>query len=156
MGPLLVFGFVAATFLIIAFVKTEPARTAARMRREEAEQHKLEVLAQADYFIKHSHERAQEAYEQLAKDIRAMPKYSVWREDVLRKHGRRCSICGSTENIEVDHRRSLYSLVRIYGITDLVEAYECEALWEIENGNPLCKMHHDATVTSTYRRNAQA
>lgn len=97
-----------------------------------------------------------EAYEQLARDIRAMPKYAVWREDVLLKHGRRCSICGSTENIEVDHRHSLYSLVRIYGITNLDEAYACDALWEVGNGNPLCRPCHDKTAPSAYRRKKAA
>ncbi len=152
MGPLIAFGILGAFLLVVLYLNAQPARTAARAKREEAERHKTDMLAQADYLLKQSQEQAWREYEQLSKEIRAMPRYQVWRDDVFKRFGRRCSICGSTENLEVDHRVSLYSLVRFHRITDTVGAYECDDLWRVDNGNPLCKEHHDATTNSTYRR----
>ena len=92
-------------------------------------------------------------YHQLRKDIEAMPQYRIWREEILNKFGRKCSICGSTENIEVDHRyESFYSIIKKHAITNTVQAYECATLWDVNNGAPLCKMHHDQTKSSTYRQ----
>lgn len=139
-------------FLYAFFAASEPERAARRAKREEERQRKAELVAQAEQLTAKNREWVMAAYERLSQEIRAMPKYAVWREDVLKKHGRRCSICASTENIEVDHRHSLYSLIRIYKITNTQQAYECDALWEIENGNPLCKSCHDRTTTSLYRQ----
>lgn len=90
-------------------------------------------------------------YRSLRKDIEAMPQYKVWRQAVIEKFGRKCSVCGSVENIEVDHRyKSFYAIVRENRITDTVKAYECAELWNIDNGAPLCKKHHDKTKSSVY------
>lgn len=102
-------------------------------------------------------QRAKEAeisqYRELRKEIEAMPQYQQWRQGVLEKFGRKCAVCGSTENIEVDHRyESFYAIVRKYGITNTIQAYECSALWDINNGAPLCKLHHDQTKSSIYHR----
>lgn len=90
-------------------------------------------------------------YKSLRKEIEAMPQYKIWREAVIKKFGRKCSVCGSTENIEVDHRfKSFYAIVRENRITDIVKAYECAELWNVDNGAPLCKKHHDQTKSSVY------
>ena len=121
---------------------------AARLLRAEKE----EALANAE-------QRKQEiwaSYVKLEKDIRAMPRYAVWRQDVLAKYGRRCAVGGPecTKDLEVDHfPRSLYSLVLMYGIQNAgIQAYECTALWDVNNGAVLCKFHHDQTKSSRYRQ----
>lgn len=92
-------------------------------------------------------------YRKLRKEIEAMPQYRIWREEVLKKFGRKCVVCGSTENIEVDHRyESFYSIVKRHGITNTVQAYECAALWDVNNGAPLCRLHHDQTKSSVHHR----
>jgi len=45
---------------------------------------------------------------------------------------------------------AFYSVVREYKITNIMQAYECTALWNINNGSPLCKLHHDQTKSSLY------
>lgn len=88
-------------------------------------------------------------YRQLRKDIEAMPQYQQWRQSVLQKYDTKCVVCGSTENIEVDHRyESFYSIIQRHRITNVIDAYECSALWDINNGAPLCKLHHDQTRSS--------
>lgn len=89
-------------------------------------------------------------YRQLRKEIESMPAYENWKQRVFEKFGgRRCMKCGSTENIEVDHRyKSFYSIINKYGIINKDQAYECVELWDIENGAPLCKKCHDKTKSS--------
>lgn len=97
-----------------------------------------------------------EQYRQLRKEIESMPAYENWRQRVFEKFGgRRCMKCGSTENIEVDHRyKSFYSIVKTYGITNKDDAYGCTALWDVNNGAPLCKPCHDETRSSkSFNRN---
>ncbi|OGJ54789.1 hypothetical protein A2880_03380 [Candidatus Peribacteria bacterium RIFCSPHIGHO2_01_FULL_49_38] len=93
----------------------------------------------------------------IVKDIRAMPRYAVWRQDVFARYGRKCAIGGfncRTDNLEVDHfPQSLHSLVSRYRIPDAgIQAYECTALWDVNNGAVLCKIHHDQTSSSQYRQ----
>lgn len=96
--------------------------------------------------------RRMEQYQQLRKEIEAMPQYEHWRQAVFQKFGRKCAVCGSTENLEVDHRyMSFYAIMQKYGITNTVQAYECVLLWDVNNGAPLCKTHHDQTASSKYR-----
>lgn len=93
-----------------------------------------------------------EIYKALREQIEAMPQYDHWRRAVLEKFGRRCAVCGSTENLEVDHRyKSFHAIVFAYGITNTIQAYECAALWDINNGAPLCRAHHEQTISSRYR-----
>ena len=93
-------------------------------------------------------------YLKLEKEIRAMPKYAVWRQDVLARYARKCAIndplCKG--GLEVDHfPRSLYSLVSMCEIRTTMQAYECAALWDVNNGGVLCKSHHDQTKSSMSR-----
>lgn len=88
-------------------------------------------------------------YWQLRKEIESMHQYGIWRQAVLQKFGRKCAVCGSTETLEVDHRyKSFYAITKEYGITNKVQAYGCAELWDVENGAPLCKIHHDQTPSS--------
>ncbi|KKT62668.1 MAG: hypothetical protein UW55_C0010G0017 [Candidatus Giovannonibacteria bacterium GW2011_GWA2_44_26] len=90
-------------------------------------------------------------YRQLRNEIERMPEYERWRNAVLEKYGRKCAVCGSAENIEVDHRyRSFYAIVQLYQIENIVQAYECQALWDVNNGAPVCKKHHDQTRSSRF------
>jgi hypothetical protein len=92
-------------------------------------------------------------YRRLRKTIENMPKYSLWRKEVFKKHGERCVVCGSKRSIQIDHRKSFHSIIRDHTITNIDEAYECDALWDVDNGNPLCKSCHDKTTHSiNYRK----
>ena len=120
-----------------------------RLAQEEKERERQEIETKL-----HKAKAAEiELYRQLRKKIMAMPKYECWRQDVLKRYGRKCTICGSTENIEVDHfPKSFYEIVRKCGVTNIIEAYECVELWDVNNGAPLCKEHHDKTTSSKWHR----
>jgi len=96
-------------------------------------------------------------YWQLRKEIESMPQYGIWRQAVLKKFGRKCAVCGEVNNLEVDHRyKSFYEIIKRNGITNKVQAYGCAELWNVENGAPLCKIHHDQTPSSRkYLQNNQ-
>ncbi|MDD2785918.1 MAG: hypothetical protein PHS79_03430 [Patescibacteria group bacterium] len=119
--------------------KKEKLELQARLEREEL--FKQKILAQQKVEDEHMN-----CYRQLRKEIEATPQYKHWRQGVLDKYGKKCILCGSGEKIEVDHRyQSFYAIIKRFGITNIVEAYECEALWDINNGAPLCRSHHELT-----------
>ena len=135
-----------------------------KLERENNRQERLESLEIAKYQRKLEQERILEEqekakeqelhkYQQLRKDIEAMPEYEHWRQAVFKERGRKCTRCGSTENLEIDHRfKSFYAIIKEYGVTNTNQAYECPVLWSVDNGAPLCKTHHDETTSSIYRQ----
>lgn len=90
-------------------------------------------------------------YQELRKSIGQMPKYAKWKNDVFDKNGRRCDICGKMDNLEIHHRTSFYSLIQRYNITDIHKAFECDSLWDINNGSVLCRVCHEKTESYQYR-----
>lgn len=92
-------------------------------------------------------------YITLRAEIEKMPQYKIWRQAVLEKFGRKCAVCGSKNNLEVDHRyKSFYAIIKEDNIINTIQAYECATLWNINNGAPLCKIHHNKTFSSIYRQ----
>ncbi len=168
------FGYILASFIIVVLAgrglykytrpenieerrnRRETARIAwqenQRIKREKLEQEKHE----RELKIKETREVKMARYEKLRKDIEAMPQYEIWRQAVFQKFGRKCAICGSTEKLEIDHSwKSFYSIIKEYGITNTIQAYESTALWDVNNGAPLCKVCHDRTASSIYRQMAK-
>ncbi|MFA5936665.1 MAG: DUF4116 domain-containing protein [Candidatus Paceibacterota bacterium] len=118
------------------------------INKERLEQWKRDVAKWQQY----QNSNQNENYSKLRKEIEQMPQYEIWRQAVLEKFGRKCAVCGSTENLEVDHRyKSFYAIIKEYDITNIIQAYECPTLWNVNNGAPLCKIHHDKTTSSVYR-----
>ncbi|MES2953020.1 MAG: hypothetical protein V4674_00470 [Patescibacteria group bacterium] len=106
----------------------------------------------AAYMRRDAEERRKAAYVELRRQIEHMPQYAAWRQGVFEKYGRNCIVCGSSENVEIDHRyMSFYAIIQRYGITTVMQAYECMILWDVNNGAPLCRAHHDQTSSSRYR-----
>lgn len=123
------------------------------LEHQRVEDEKISALRQIELKRKLEDEEKFNQYRQLRKAIEAMPQYSLWRQDVLNRFGKKCAICGSTDNIEVDHRyKSFYAIIKQNNIMNTIQAYECHALWDINNGAPLCKAHHDKTKSSMYYR----
>lgn len=122
---------------------------AARAQKEAKEEREKEYL---QYEAEQARESERQRIENIKQEIRAMPRYAVWRQEILAKYGRRCMVCGSRENLEVDHYPlSLHALVSKYHIENRIRAYECTALWDMNNGAPLCRAHHEQTTSSRYR-----
>ncbi|MBI2120700.1 MAG: hypothetical protein HYT94_03710 [Parcubacteria group bacterium] len=132
--------------------RKEEEKERERERRNREESARIEK-EQQEYNRQIAKERFILQYRQLRKEIEAMPQYEHWRQAVFQKFGRKCAVCGSTENLEIDHRYlSFYAIIQKFGITDTVQAYECVELWNVNNGAPLCKTHHDQTKSSVYHK----
>lgn len=128
------------------------AQTAFRVRREkrEEEQRIVEKAREREERRK----RDEEAYavrRQLRIEIEKMPKYSNWRNAVFVRCGRACEICGETKGLEIHHRVSFDAIQRAYKISTIVQAFECDALWNVNNGSVLCKQCHEKMESSKYR-----
>lgn len=96
-------------------------------------------------------------YERIEKrcmEIRNMPKYQTWRKQVFEKWGHVCEVCGETENLEIHHRKSLYSIVKNNKLMNILlsRTIECDELWDPNNGSVLCKPHHDEQESSQQRK----
>lgn len=90
-------------------------------------------------------------YSILRKQIEQMPIYERWRQDVINKCRNRCQMCGTNNNLEVHHRVSFYLLLKQHNITLIEQAFENKYLWNIDNGEVLCKECHDKMESSKNR-----
>ena len=146
---------VAMLFLILKdksaehHVQNEQRNVERKLEKEIAQQEVERERKQQEMEWLHQKRAALIQYKQLRQEIEKMPQYGIWRQSVLTKFGKKCAVCGDTENLEVDHRyKSFYRIVQTYGITDIIQAYGCVELWDVDNGAPLCKTHHDQTPSS--------
>lgn len=152
-------GLVIALLVRIIKNKLEERKKNADERQIIREREKLIIQAEKEYEEKQKElewQRIKEIrmaeYQKLRKEIEAMPKYANWKNAVLAKNGTKCEICGKTENLEIHHRQSFYSIIQACQIKNIVQAFEINALWEIDNGSVLCKTCHNQTTSSKYRK----
>ena len=75
-------------------------------------------------------------------------------KEVFKKYGRKCEVCGEENNIEIHHRQSLHKIINRFGIKNINDAFECNKLWDVDNGSVVCKFCHEKTRSHQYR-NAQ-
>lgn len=85
----------------------------------------------------------------LYKGIRISGKYYKWRKEILLRD-KECTICSSTEELEVDHIKPFVKIVKENNIKFVHESYLCEELWETRNGRVLCHTCH--LKTTSYRQ----
>ena len=83
----------------------------------------------------------------ISEQIREMPEYSNWKNEVFQRDGRYCMNegCESNENLEIHHIKSLYSIIKKYKIDNKEEASMCNELWDVNNGKVLCRECHKRT-----------
>lgn len=159
-------GFLAETFpwglilvaivgIILWFEATKPKREESRKIREiEARKRADEMIKERERqatLLKEVKDREYAIRKQLRAEIEKMPKYSNWRTAVFERCGKRCEMCGSMKELEIHHRISFDSLLRKNQITTIEKAFECDALWETDNGSVLCKECHAKMESSKYR-----
>jgi hypothetical protein len=70
-----------------------------------------------------------------------------WRQQVLKRDGRKCVLCGSKKRLEVDHIKPLSYLIKKHKIMILEQAFLCQEFWDVSNGRVLCKPCHKKTDT---------
>ena len=133
----------------------EQERESNRIQKEEENKIKREEyllkLKQKEEETRQEKEARMAEYQKLRKEIEAMPKYENWKNSVFLKNGARCEMCGEVKNLEIHHRQSFHSIIRAYQIKNIAQAFEANALWEIDNGSVLCKTCHAKMESSKYR-----
>lgn len=74
--------------------------------------------------------------------VRRLQELRNWQNQVKDRDGRKCTKCGSNNNLESHHIVELSVLLVQYNICSIEEARNCKELWNIENGITLCQEHH--------------
>ena len=78
--------------------------------------------------------------------IRHSFKYCQWRSDVFTRDDFICQECGKRNcYLEAHHIKKFSEIIKEYSIKTLEEALNCEELWNINNGQTLCKKCHNKT-----------
>lgn len=103
------------------------------------------------YFTKYKVPRKKWKYEILHEGIplttflRNCNTYSTWRRDVYSRDSFLCQICGSNNKLEAHHIIAFAYLLKKNNINSYEEALSCSELWEVSNGQTLCRSCHKET-----------
>jgi len=85
------------------------------------------------------------------KQVRRLQESKNWRTKVFRRDGFTCQVCGVTGGyLEAHHIKSFAKILWDYKVSTVAEALTCKLLWDIRNGQTLCKKCHKKT--KNYRR----
>jgi len=84
--------------------------------------------------------------------IRTSTKYKEWHAKVLAKDNWTCVICGVQGYLEVHHIIPFEVIIETYGITNIIEALLCDALWDINNGITVCPHCHEVLDKKRHQR----
>lgn len=83
---------------------------------------------------------------ELKLSIKNTIEYRQWRSDVYTRDDFRCQICNNRGGqIEVHHINPFASILEINKIKSLFDALNCSELWNINNGQTLCRKCHYKT-----------
>ena len=84
----------------------------------------------------------------LNKSIRHLSKYHEWRTACYIRDYRTCQSCKETKReLNVDHIKPMFIILKENNIQTLDDALACDELWDINNGRVLCKKCHEGTDT---------
>jgi len=145
-------------YLFSYLIESAPERAA--KREEERENARIEaerIVQKKAEMIELQKQQKRDEYArrvQLRTEIEKMPKYSTWKNEVFEKCGRKCEMCGETNELEIHHRDSFDSMLKAFEINKAKDAFECNALWRVDNGSVLCKKCHEKMESSVYRNKA--
>lgn len=82
----------------------------------------------------------------LAEQIRKCFKYRQWRSDIFERDNYTCQECGIRGTfLEAHHIKEFSKIMAENNIKTLEQALACEELWNINNGQTLCKECHKKT-----------
>lgn len=124
-----------------------------RRKEKERKMKKQEEKQKKEQARKRKKQKKYEEYKKLRSEIEEMPKYQNWRNRVFEKNRRKCEVCGAKNNLEIHHRTSFYKLVKRHNIASKIEAFECDAFWDVDNGSVVCKSCHEKTESHKNYRN---
>jgi len=83
--------------------------------------------------------------------IRYHKKTKLWRQSVFKNDNYTCQDCGAkngnghTVHLEAHHIKMFYVIIKENNIKTIKDAINCEELWNINNGQTLCKKCHEKT-----------
>lgn len=78
----------------------------------------------------------------LVRTYRVTPKYKAWRTSVLNRDNHTCLKCGARELLEVNHIITVKEIFKQNKFATTDELYRCSLLWDMNNGETLCKSCH--------------
>jgi 5-methylcytosine-specific restriction endonuclease McrA len=82
----------------------------------------------------------------LSERIKKSYKYKEWRRCVFERDNYTCIECGVVGGILHPHHKKAFSLILNENkIRTIVDANECKELWEVDNGETLCRECHKKT-----------
>lgn len=85
--------------------------------------------------------------------IRNSPEYYNWRTQVFTRDNYKCVVCDVVgAGLAAHHIKHFAEIIKENTITTIEEAFNCNILWDINNGVTLCKKHHKETHDN-YRLN---
>ena len=76
---------------------------------------------------------------------REMREYKQWRSDCFIRDKWTCQTCQSKGYVTVHHIKGFSKILRENNIKDILDARNCEELWDIKNGVTLCEECHSLT-----------
>lgn len=88
---------------------------------------------------------------QIGLSIRKSSKYQNWRMEVFKRDNFACIKCQSRIDIEADHIKPFALILEENNIRSLKDAIQHDELWDIANGQTLCRKHHKETETHSAR-----
>ena len=68
--------------------------------------------------------------------VRHTARYRDWRDQVLEAKGRACVLCGSNDQVQVDHIVPLGKLLK--GVETFHDALSRPCVFDVDNGRPIC------------------
>ena len=83
----------------------------------------------------------------LSRQIRMSRRYKDWRKIVLERDNNTCQKCKNPGN-DVHHKKSFKKILEENQIKNYEQALNCEEIWEISNGQTLCKKCHGTKKSS--------
>ena len=109
------------------------------------ETRKKQSLAQIKRFDRDGRSNLYFSYRNLL--LRRSLKYKLWRQAVFERDKYTCQGCGKKgKDLEADHKEGFAKLLHKYNPKSLFEAYQCDELWNVENGETLCHDCHKETL----------
>lgn len=91
-----------------------------------------------------SHYQWKGGLSKLAQSIRQLNEYRKWAKSVRARDGA-CVRCGGCERLEAHHKTSFSDLLLRHQVTTREDARNCAELWDTDNGETLCRLHHYET-----------
>lgn len=82
----------------------------------------------------------------LYEQIRHSDKYSNWRTQIFGRDNFTCQECSKRGSwLEAHHKKEFYKIIKENNIFTFEAAMNCDELWDVFNGQTLCKKCHDKT-----------